>query len=545
MICYLYPEPSYFLFIPDLVLVYYSHVPVAILSLIIGIFVYIHGRKYLINKLLFLIVMSFFAWSFANLVTWTNIHSDIVLTAWAILGPLYSLISILSVYFMYVFLWGKDISLRLKLLLGALVAPVFILAPSSFHLSGFNIINCDAFGFEGPEYNWYVIALGVLSMVWILGLILWKYRISPPEQRQKIALMGFGIELFLFLFYATVFLAGYLTSSGFLPDSDIEMFGLLGMAVFMVYIGILMVRYNTFHSGLLAAQALVVALIVLIGAQLTFVRSTTNIVLTLIALTLTAIIGFILIRSVKTEIEQRKRIEALAQDLEKANKQQVTLIHFITHQIKGFVTKSRNIFSVIKEGDFGPVPESMRPLIEEGFNSDTKGVATIQGILNAANIKSGKVDYKKEPFDLKALIDEVTHDLTSNADKKGLVLVVETGNAPLTYTGDREQLVNAFKNLIDNSIKYTPQGEVRVSLSQEGKTVRFIVADTGVGITPDDMAHLFTEGGHGANSTKVNVESTGFGLYIVKNIIEAHGGKTWAESEGEGKGARFIVELPV
>ena len=58
------------------------------------------------------------------------------------------------------------------------------------------------------------------------------------------------------------------------------------------------------------------------------------------------------------------------------------------------------------------------------------------------------------------------------------------------------------------------------------------------------MQNLFTEGGHGKDSTKVNVESTGFGLYIVKNIVDAHKGRVWAESEGAGKGSHFIVELP-
>ena len=81
-------------------------------------------------------------------------------------------------------------------------------------------------------------------------------------------------------------------------------------------------------------------------------------------------------------------------------------------------------------------------------------------------------------------------------------------------------------------------------MRQDGRVVHLEIRDTGVGISEEDMKNLFTEGGHGKNSQKVNVESTGFGLYIVKNIIEAHGGKVWAESEGEGKGARFIVELP-
>lgn len=234
----------------------------------------------------------------------------------------------------------------------------------------------------------------------------------------------------------------------------------------------------------------------------------------------------------------------LTEDLERANEQQVILIHFITHQLKGFVTKSRNIFSSLLEGDYGVLPEPLKPLVEEGFRSDTKGGETIQEILNAANIKSGKVTYNMQPFDLKILIEEIAHDLKPNADAKGLQFILNLGDAPLEFNGDRTQLQNALKNLIDNSIKYTPNGSVEVDLRKEEKKIHFEIKDTGVGITSEDMAKLFTEGGHGKDSQKVNVESTGFGLYIVKNIIEGHGGKVWAESEGAGKGSRFIAEFP-
>ncbi|MDE1919073.1 MAG: HAMP domain-containing histidine kinase [Patescibacteria group bacterium] len=69
--------------------------------------------------------------------------------------------------------------------------------------------------------------------------------------------------------------------------------------------------------------------------------------------------------------------------------------------------------------------------------------------------------------------------------------------------------------------------------------------DTGIGITEEDKKRLFTEGGHGKDSQKVNVHSTGYGLFIAKNIVEAHGGTIRAESEGAGKGSTFIVELPI
>jgi signal transduction histidine kinase len=99
--------------------------------------------------------------------------------------------------------------------------------------------------------------------------------------------------------------------------------------------------------------------------------------------------------------------------------------------------------------------------------------------------------------------------------------------------------------LIDNSISYTPTGSIGVSLKKESNKIILTVKDTGVGITDEDKKHLFTEGGHGKDSQKVNVHSTGYGLFITKSIVEAHGGTVRAESEGQDKGSTFTVEFPI
>ncbi|CAN5752632.1 hypothetical protein BH11PAT2_BH11PAT2_01810 [soil metagenome] len=240
-----------------------------------------------------------------------------------------------------------------------------------------------------------------------------------------------------------------------------------------------------------------------------------------------------------------QELEGLNGQLTDANDKQVALIHFITHQLKGYVAKARNIFSMIQEGDYGEVPETMKPIVGEGFASSTKGAQTIQEILNAANIKSGQVEYANVAFDFKALVSSVVASLKPNADAKSVALTTVEPDENVLFTGDQMQMENAIKNLTDNSIKYTPKGSITITLTHDAQKIRLVVEDTGVGITTEDMARLFTEGGHGAESQKVNVDSTGFGLYIVKNIIEGHKGKVWAESAGAGKGSKFIVELPV
>jgi signal transduction histidine kinase len=112
-----------------------------------------------------------------------------------------------------------------------------------------------------------------------------------------------------------------------------------------------------------------------------------------------------------------------------------------------------------------------------------------------------------------------------------------------TMQGDAEQLSHALFNLIDNAIKYTPNGEVTVSLARTDSGIRFSVKDSGIGIGEKDKDHIFTEGGKGEESQKVNPDSTGYGLYIVKGIALAHGGKVWFESPGPGNGTTFFMEL--
>lgn len=239
------------------------------------------------------------------------------------------------------------------------------------------------------------------------------------------------------------------------------------------------------------------------------------------------------------------KVAERTQELSNANMAQENLLHFISHEIKGYLTKSEAGFAGIVEGDFGPVTQGLQMMSSAALTEVRKGVATIMDILDASNLKKGTISYAKKPFDFGKAVRAVVHELAATAQERGLVLKFNPTSILLTVSGDEDKIVkHVIRNVIDNSIKYTKRGSVVVSLSKEGTLVQMLVEDTGVGITSEDMAHLFTEGGHGKDSIKINVHSTGYGLFIAKQIVEAHGGKIWAESEGAGKGAQFIVQFP-
>ncbi len=373
-----------------------------------------------------------------------------------------------------------------------------------------------------------------------LWIFIKKMRLAPKSEKGQYRSILWGLFVtFLLIISFNLVLPAFYNNASFIS------LGALFILPTVVAAGYEIAKYHLFRVKVFATSLLIFLLSISILLEVLSSATLFQIIFRSMEFVLVLAIGILLIRSVLREVEQREHIQELANQLEFANNQQVALIHFITHQVKGFLTKSRNVFSMALEGEFGPIPDTFKPILQMGLESDTKGVNTVQEILNASNIKSGKITYSMQLFDLAALLSEIITTLKPNADAKKLSLKVTLSENPCEIQGDRMQLENAFKNIIDNAIKYTPAGEVAISLTKEGSLVRIIEQDTGVGITPEDMGKLFTEGGHGKESVKVNVDSTGFGLYIVKNIITAHNGEIWAESEGAGKGSKFTIELPI
>jgi histidine kinase len=109
---------------------------------------------------------------------------------------------------------------------------------------------------------------------------------------------------------------------------------------------------------------------------------------------------------------------------------------------------------------------------------------------------------------------------------------------------DKMRFSQVIQNLIDNAIKYTNQGWVKVSLQKENNSVLITVADSGIGMSKELQQKLFGEFVRDP-SIKKEIRGTGLGLYIAKYIVETHQGKIWAESEGEGKGSKFYVRIPL
>src|SRR3989344_4324660 len=156
--------------------------------------------------------------------------------------------------------------------------------------------------------------------------------------------------------------------------------------------------------------------------------------------------------------------------------------------------------------------------------------------IQAANLKLKELDKQKTEF-----VSIASHQLRSPLTAiKGYSSMMLEG----TYGELGEKIKQVISNLIDNAIKYTPAGAVDVTVNDGKGVVRLAVKDSGVGIPAEVMSKLFEKFVRADDAGKINYAGTGLGLYVAKQMVEAHKGKIWAESEGAGKGSTFIVELP-
>lgn len=521
-------------------LIYYSHLGSIIPVILIAIFVFINGRKELVKILLLVTTIFFSIWIFGDLVLWANEYPSYIMFFWTLINIFEPFVYFFAFYFFYTFLFKKDFSLFQKIIFALPLVPTLIFAPTKLMLLGYDLSNCDRAAVEGILAT-YGYAIEILYTLLIVGFAIfaWK-KANDLITRRRVLLLTIGIVLFL-----TSFSFGNILEV-FSLDWGIGQYGLFGAPVFVGFLAYLIVRYKAFNIRLIGAQVLVVGLWLSV-LSLLFIRTVEMVrVITSVTLIFVFIAGVLLVRGVYREIAQREHIEKLARELQETNTRQETLIHFVGHEVKGFLTKDVGAFAAISQGDFGVPPDGMKPFVDRALAESRQGAVSVENILEASNLKKGTVAYAKEPFDLKALVAEAVDKARQEAELKGLAFSFTADEFSYQMTGDKTQIGgHVLRNLIENSINYTRSGSVTVSLKKGNNKFVIAVKDTGVGITEEDKERLFTEGGHGKNSQKVNVHSTGYGLFIAKNIVEAHGGTILAASDGAGKGSTFIVEFPI
>jgi len=341
-----------------------------------------------------------------------------------------------------------------------------------------------------------------------------------------------------------------------LPSMGISQYNWVGPFSIVLSTGIItygIFRHRIFDIRVISAELLVFTLWLISFIRTLLSSTPSEIVFNVFTLAVFILVGILLIRSINKEVDSRERLEMLTKKLQSTNErlkildqQKSEFLSIATHQLRGPIAGIRGYLSLILDGSFGKVPKKARDVIEKIAESSALLAETVNDFLDVSRIEQGRMQYDMANFPLVTLIADIVNELKPLATEKGLYISFETActEQDSVVHGDRGKLSHIFLNLIDNAIKYTEKGWVKARLERDGSILRFTVSDSGVGIAPDEIGTLFEKFVRTKGASSVNVNGTGLGLYVARQMVKAHDGDIWVESEGKGKGSTFVVELP-
>ncbi|MCX6720512.1 MAG: HAMP domain-containing sensor histidine kinase [Candidatus Staskawiczbacteria bacterium] len=262
--------------------------------------------------------------------------------------------------------------------------------------------------------------------------------------------------------------------------------------------------------------------------------------------------------------EQTKEIRR-AYEVEKVAKEQLEalgnvknqFLMTVQHHLRTPLTSMMGYTDLLLDGTFGKLPKKIGEVVKRFEASTASLIKMVNEFLDITQFQLGKeVIHLKDDINLCPIFMDIFKDIELEAKKKGIFLKLEKPDGICFVKADGEKLKAALMNIFDNAVKYTKEGGITIRLkledSPEGcvgnkfKKVTIEIKDTGIGIPKEKLAKLFDITFERSDAAKKNFTAgRGIGLYLSSQIIKAHNGRIWAESEGEGKGSTFSIELPV
>ncbi len=230
--------------------------------------------------------------------------------------------------------------------------------------------------------------------------------------------------------------------------------------------------------------------------------------------------------------------------IEVISKAKSDFISSVSHELRTPLTSVKGFSSLLVEEKFGKLPEEAKNRLNRIDENVNKLMDIVNTLLDIARIESGKMEIKIAPAELIKLIKEVTDFLTPQMQAKNISLTLELP-AGLWVFIDKNLIERVLINLINNALKYTPEGgTITVACQAKANQALVWVRDTGCGISQENLERIFQEFFRVNNPENIRIRGTGLGLSLVKRIIETHKEKIWVESQ-EGRGSTFYFTLRI
>ena len=259
--------------------------------------------------------------------------------------------------------------------------------------------------------------------------------------------------------------------------------------------------------------------------------------------TLARLLGNIIARK-----ENEETVLAARDAAEATSQSKSDFLASMSHELRTPLNAIIGFSEVLHEQYFGELNEKQTEYVNDVLVSARHLLNLINDILDLSKVEAGKMELEPGPVGLKSLLDSSLIMIKEKAHKHGIKLesAVPEEIAGHIFTADERKLKQVMFNLLSNAAKFTPDGgtiKVEAELSAEAVTVS--VTDSGIGLSPEDQDRVFDTFYQAKGGLKSKTPGTGLGLPLSRKFIELHGGRLWAESEGEGKGSRFSFTLPI
>jgi signal transduction histidine kinase len=246
-----------------------------------------------------------------------------------------------------------------------------------------------------------------------------------------------------------------------------------------------------------------------------------------------------------TELECKvaERTQALThanEKLDQANQHKSRFFASVNHELRTPVSAIIGYGRLLRRETEGQISKLQRDNLDDLLNNAERLLNLIDSLLDFFRIEAGKIEANLETVKVEEVVQDAVITIAPSMNGGPVRLVQQIASGLPTLNTDREKLRQVVVNLLENAVKFTERGEIKISAAQHNGTLRLSVSDTGVGIANEDLHQIFEEFYRGKSATR----GTGLGLAIAKRFVTILGGEIAVESE-KGKGSTFTVILPL
>lgn len=242
--------------------------------------------------------------------------------------------------------------------------------------------------------------------------------------------------------------------------------------------------------------------------------------------------------------ERTTELARLNEELKRLNKAKSNFVSAVSHELRTPLTSIKGYASILMAGKLGEVTPAQKERLEKIDKHSNSLTHLINNLLDIARIESGRVQMEIRETSVKEALNSTIDIITPQVKEKGISLKLSNRSKNDKIMADPAQLERVFLNLLSNAVKFTPEkGKINILVEDKGKSVEFSVEDSGIGIPKQDLEKVFEEFFRSDNAQSQGIKGTGLGLSLIKQIVEAHKGRIWAESE-LGKGTKFTFTIP-